>query len=84
MKLQEPGRAESSFARYDASTVVKKFLSLEIPDLIAPSGTEIIDFIETPTSLPSWISEDEVEYYASKFQKSGFTGPLNYYRMMDM
>lgn len=83
-QFQEPGRAESSFARYDVSTLVKKFLSIKIPDLIAPSGMEIIDFLETPLSLPSWISEDEVEYFASKFQKSGYTGPLNYYRMMDV
>lgn len=81
-KLQDSGRAESSFARYDVSIVVKKFLSIKLPDLIAPPGMEIIDFFEA--SLPSWISEDEVEYFASNFRKSGFTGPLNYYRMMDL
>ncbi|ONK75742.1 uncharacterized protein A4U43_C03F20060 [Asparagus officinalis] len=83
-QFQEPGRAESSFARHDVSTVIKKFLSTKIPSLIAPSGMEIIDFLDEPSQLPSWLSEDELKYFANKFQKSGFTGPLNYYRMMDV
>lgn len=83
-QFQEPGRAEKAFARYDVSTVMKKFLSITSQDLlIAPPGMEIIDFLDTPSSLPPWINEEELRYFASKFEKSGFTGPLNYYRMMD-
>lgn len=83
--LQEPGRAEKSFSKHDCLTILKKFLLLNGPDpLAAPPGVEIIDFLDTPSSLPPWISEDELQYCASKFQKSGFTGGLNYYRAMDM
>lgn len=81
-QFQEPGRAETSFACYDVQMVIKKFLSIKLPDLIAPPGMEIIDFLEA--SLPSWINDDVVAYFASKFQKTGFTGALYYYRMMDM
>lgn len=81
--MQEPGRAEKSFAGYDYYTVMKKFLSITRPDFIAPPGVEVIDFLETPSSLPAWITEEELQYFASKFQKSGFTGPFNYYRAMD-
>jgi hypothetical protein len=81
--LQEPGRAESAFARYDVATVLKKFYSIQIDDLSAPPGVEIIDFLEaSPSPLP-WMSEEELGQYAEKFQKSGFTGPLNYYRMVE-
>lgn len=52
--------------------------------LIAPPGMEIIDFLETPATLPSWITEEDLQVYADKFQESGFTGPLNYYRAMDL
>ncbi|ERN01198.1 hypothetical protein AMTR_s00002p00235200 [Amborella trichopoda] len=84
-QFQEPGRAEKAFARYDTLTVVKKFLLINKSDLlVAPPGKEIIDVLEVPSSLPSWITEEELEYYASKFQKSGFTGPLNYYRAFDL
>lgn len=34
--------------------------------------------------LPSWLSEDDIKYYVSKFEKTGFTGGLNYYRALDM
>ncbi len=81
--LQELGRAEKSFSIYDCLTVLKKFLL--IPDLlVAPPGVEIIDFLETPSSLPPWVTEEELQICASKFQKSGFTGALNYYRAMDL
>ncbi|KAL6622343.1 hypothetical protein ACP70R_032222 [Stipagrostis hirtigluma subsp. patula] len=83
-QFQEPGRAERSFARYDVETVLKKFYSIELDDLTAPTGVEIIDFLEAPSSPLPWITEEELGQYAEKFQKSGFTGPLNYYRMFDM
>lgn len=82
---QEPGRAEKAFARYDYVTVMKKFLLINKTDpLIAPPGMEIIDYLETPSFLPPWITEDELQVFADKFQESGFTGPLNYYRAIDL
>ncbi|XP_038723304.1 epoxide hydrolase A [Tripterygium wilfordii] len=84
-QFQEPGRAERAFARYDYLTVMKKFLLIMKKDnLIAPPGMEIIDYLETPSILPPWITEEELQVYADKFEESGFTGSLNYYRSMDM
>ncbi|KAF6163055.1 hypothetical protein GIB67_001383 [Kingdonia uniflora] len=83
-QFQEPGRAEKALARYDCLTIMKKFLFIDAPDLlIAPLGVEIIDFLNTPSLLPTWITEEELEFCATKFQKSGFTGALNYYRSMN-
>lgn len=82
---QEPGRAEMAFARYDYATVMKKFFLITKPELpIAPPGMEIIDYLETPSVLPPWITEDEIQVFADKYQESGFTGGLNYYRAMDL
>ncbi|KAK8484798.1 hypothetical protein V6N12_033699 [Hibiscus sabdariffa] len=53
-------------------------------NLIAPPGVEIIDYLGTPSTLPPWISEEELQVFADKFQESGFTGSLNYYRAMDL
>ncbi|XP_022841633.1 uncharacterized protein LOC111365374 [Olea europaea var. sylvestris] len=84
-QFQEPGRAERSFSRYDYLTVMKKFLLLTQTDLlIAPPGMEIIDYLRTPSFLPSWITEEELQVFADKFQETGFTGALNYYRAMDL
>ncbi|PWA90370.1 Alpha/beta hydrolase fold-1 [Artemisia annua] len=35
-------------------------------------------------TLPFRLSEDDVNYLASKFRRTGFTGGLNYYRAMDL
>ncbi|KAK9099485.1 hypothetical protein Syun_026530 [Stephania yunnanensis] len=40
----------------------------------------IIDFLHIPSSLPSWISEENIQFFAQKFDETGFTGGLNYYR----
>jgi hypothetical protein len=82
---KEPGRAEWAFARYDYLTVMKKLLLINKTDnLVAPPGMEIIDYLETPSLLPPWITEEELQVYADKFLESGFTGPFNYYRAMDL
>ena len=81
---KEPGRAEKAFARYDYLTVMKKFLLMTDREMIAPPDMEIIDYLKTPWSLPSWITEEELQVYADKFEESGFTGAFNYYRAMDL
>ncbi|CAN8278671.1 unnamed protein product [Cochlearia groenlandica] len=84
-QFQKPGRAEAAFAKHDCLTVMKKFLLMTRTDyLVAPPDTEIIDHLEIPSKIPDWITEQEIQVYADKFQTSGFTGPLNYYRAMDL
>ncbi|KAK9113053.1 hypothetical protein Scep_020572 [Stephania cephalantha] len=84
-QFQEQGRAEKAFARYDYVTVMKKLMLVDKDGaMIAPPGVEIIDSLQVSPTLPSWITEEELQLYADKFQESGFTGPLNYYRAMDL
>jgi pimeloyl-ACP methyl ester carboxylesterase len=33
--------------------------------------------------LPSWLSAADLDYYGGEFARSGFRGPLNYYRNID-
>jgi pimeloyl-ACP methyl ester carboxylesterase len=33
--------------------------------------------------LPSWVSEADIDFYTREFARSGFRGPLNYYRNID-
>jgi pimeloyl-ACP methyl ester carboxylesterase len=36
-----------------------------------------------PAVLPAWLSEADIDFYGSEFKRSGFRGPLNYYRNVD-
>ncbi|KAF7828901.1 Epoxide hydrolase 2 [Senna tora] len=83
-QFQKAGRAERAFARYDCLTVMKKMLLTKADILTSPPGMELIDYLPTPSYLPSWITEEELTVFADKFQESGFTGPLNYYRAMNL
>jgi pimeloyl-ACP methyl ester carboxylesterase len=36
-----------------------------------------------PSTLPEWLTDDDIDVYADQFRKSGFFGPLSYYRNLD-
>jgi pimeloyl-ACP methyl ester carboxylesterase len=47
-------------------------------------GTRFIDTLTpAPAQLPPWLTEHDVDVYAAAFEKSGFFGPVSYYRNMD-
>uniref|UniRef100_A0A0A0KT66 Epoxide hydrolase n=1 Tax=Cucumis sativus TaxID=3659 RepID=A0A0A0KT66_CUCSA len=77
----KPGVAEADFGSVDTATMMKKFLTMKDPSPpIIPKGT----LLATPEILPSWLTEEDIEYFASKFSKTGFTGGFNYYRALDL
>ncbi|KAJ4782638.1 alpha/beta-Hydrolases superfamily protein [Rhynchospora pubera] len=81
----EPGVAEAEFSRIDTKLVLKKFLTYRKPKaLIVPKEKGFGGSPDTIINLPSWLSEEDVAYYATNFDKTGFTGGLNYYRCMNL
>ena len=36
-----------------------------------------------PATLPSWITENDINFYAEEFKRTGFRAALNYYRNID-
>jgi len=44
------------------------------------ADAKLLDGLDMPDRLPQWLSEGELDYYVSQFEKSGFRGPLNRYR----
>ena len=36
-----------------------------------------------PDTLPAWLSEADIDFYAQQFERSGFRGALNWYRNID-
>ena len=95
--FQTPGVAEAEFER-DPRRTLRSFLSWGSGDAPARSAADrpadtlpgmvrrgegwlrgMID----PESLPAWLTEADVEFYAAEFARSGFRGGLNWYRNID-
>ncbi|KAK3159992.1 hypothetical protein QOZ80_1BG0053890 [Eleusine coracana subsp. coracana] len=83
--FQKPGVAEAEFARYDLKYVFKKTFGMrKAAPLILAKDKSFFDSLDSDGSCPAWLSEEDVSYYADRFQITGFTGGLNYYRCMDL
>lgn len=81
--LQEYGEIEAEFAKVGTERALMEFLTYsDTGPILLPKGKSCDDY-DDPVSLPSWLTEYDVKYYVSKYEKSGFTGPVNYYRNMD-
>ncbi|CAL5198909.1 unnamed protein product [Lathyrus oleraceus] len=84
-RFQEPGDIEQEFSEIGTERVLKEFFTYRNPGpLYLPKGKGFGHPNDSPIVLPSWLSEEECKYYASKFDKTGFTGALNYYRNIDL
>lgn len=85
-RFQEPGKMEAELARAGTSYVMKNILTTrQTGPPILPKGEYGTGFNpNTPEDLPSWLTKEDLAYYVSKFDKTGFTGGLNYYRNLNL
>lgn len=82
--MQEPGEIEAEFAKIGTERVMTEFLTYHTPKpLMLPKGKGFGHPLDTPIPLPPWLSHQDIQYYASKFDTKGFTAPINYYRNLD-
>ncbi|CAN0862836.1 Epoxide hydrolase A [Linum grandiflorum] len=81
---KEPGETEEEFGSVETEKLMAKILTSRNPD--PPCLPKEIGWraIPDPPSLPNWLTEQDVQYYAAKFDKTSFTGALNYYRAIDL
>ncbi|KAK1591822.1 hypothetical protein Q3G72_014224 [Acer saccharum] len=83
-RFQEPGEIEDEFARLGTETVLKEFYSYRNPGpLFLPKGKGFGHSPDAQITLPSWLPEEEFNYYYTKYEKNGFTPGINYYRNID-
>jgi pimeloyl-ACP methyl ester carboxylesterase len=50
--------------------------------VIAPGGGFLPESESAP--LPHWLTEEDLDFYAGQFGRTGFTGGLNWYRAMNL
>ena len=89
--FQEPGIADADLGR-DASTTLRRLIcavsgtpSAESLALLSGprDGRGMVDRLPEPAGLPAWLSQTDLDHYASVFARTGFTGGLNWYRNFD-
>ena len=89
--FQEPGRAEAE-AEVDVRDWLLAFYHSASGDATAladgsmavvPTGRRMRDQMSVPDGLPSWLPEEDFEFYVDEFERTGFTGGLNRYRNID-
>ncbi|KAL3849743.1 hypothetical protein ACJIZ3_011625 [Penstemon smallii] len=84
-RFQEPGEAEEAFASVKTSEVMKSFFSFRGgKPIIVPKDIGLKALFQAPAESPPWLTEEDLNYFTSNFEKTGFTGALNYYRAMDL
>ena len=49
-----------------------------------PAGGGILDILAEPAALPSWLSEADLDVFVAEFERTGFSGGLNWYRTIDL
>jgi hypothetical protein len=90
--FQQPGRAEAEpeADRHHTFRLFLYGLSGDVPAGLVehlyvgkPPGAHLLDDIPEPGLPLSWLTGADVDYYATEYGRSGFTGALNRYRHLD-
>ncbi len=83
--FQAVGPAEAE-AEGDVRDFLRKFyygISGEAPPGSWPqkaAGASMLEGMVDPDPFPAWLTADELDYYVSEFEQSGFFGPISRYR----
>ncbi len=87
--FQEPGRAEAEIEE-DVRRWLLGFYWCASGDAqpgpniaLVERGKKLRDRFVYPERLPAWLSEEDLDFYAAEFERSGFRGGLNRYRNVD-
>ncbi|XP_010434902.1 PREDICTED: bifunctional epoxide hydrolase 2-like [Camelina sativa] len=83
-RFQKPGEIEAEFKKLGTEKVLKEFLTYKTPGpLHLPKGKCFERLENDACALPPWLTQEDLDYYVTKYDKKGFTGPINYYRNID-
>jgi pimeloyl-ACP methyl ester carboxylesterase len=50
---------------------------------VVPQTGGILDIMSAPQTLPPWLTEQDIDYWTSEFERTGFSGGLNWYRTIE-
>ena len=84
--FREPGKAEAVYDP-DPRDFLRRFLYAISGDvkpnswpMNKDSSATLLEGLEDPEVFPAWMTDADLDYFTSEFEKSGFFGPLSRYR----
>ena len=90
MYFQEPGLAESELEVDIRKAILMLLYSASgnaPPEkrwrFLFGKSEKLLDTVSLPDKLPDWLSDEDIDIFASEFERTGFRGALNWYRNMD-
>ena len=94
--FQTPGIAEAEFESDIRATIrtILYSISGDAPHLagslmdrsnvgLVRRDAGFLAHMANPQSLPPWLTEDDIDFYTTEFERTGFRGGLNWYRNID-
>jgi pimeloyl-ACP methyl ester carboxylesterase len=91
--FQDVGPAERELEADPRATMAKVLYGVSgdaigdgatLPSALPREGTGFLtQLADPPEDLPAWLTESDVDEYARQFTRSGFFGPVSYYRNLD-
>ena len=86
--FQEPGVADEELGRDPVATIGRLMHGSGSDEsamlrMLAPGPEGFIERMPEADGLPDWISQPEFDHYVAEFTRTGFSGPLNWYRNLD-
>ena len=92
--FQVPGVAEAEFEA-DVEETLRRILvgasgdrppggdDPRLPPGVLPEGGGFLDVVRAGDELPAWLTAEDLAFYVAEFERTGFTGGLNWYRAQD-
>ena len=89
--MLQPGVAEAEYARDMRATLLRMLYGLSADaapaerwhPVLPDAQSSLLNSAGNPAMLPPWLSEADLDMYAAEYERSGFTGGLNWYRNVD-
>jgi pimeloyl-ACP methyl ester carboxylesterase len=87
--FQKPGVAEAELER-DVRTSMRKFMHMASGQMDVglldpkPADADLLSNLPDPEQMGAWLTDEDLDFYVGEFERSGFRGPLNYYRNHDL
>jgi pimeloyl-ACP methyl ester carboxylesterase len=88
--MEQPGVADAELGR-DVRASLRRILyglSGEDPNnkprqLLVPVGGGLLDAFGEQDTMPSWLTQEDLDIFAAQFEQKGFTASLGWYRNID-